>query len=31
LNKNEGVQKRWNADRAGFIEKADKQWPATLK
>ena len=28
LNKNANVQQRWNADRAGFIQKADQQWPA---
>ena len=31
LNKNEAVQKLWNADRPGFIQKADKQWPAGVK
>ena len=28
LNFNDGVQARWNKDRAGFISKADAQWPA---
>lgn len=27
LNYNGSVQDKWNADRAGFIEKADVQWP----
>jgi YHS domain-containing protein len=26
LNYNAGIQKKWNADVPGFIEKADKQW-----
>lgn len=28
LNYNKSVQTKWNADQAGFIEKADAQWPA---
>jgi len=31
LNKNAGVQKRWDADRSGFIQKADRQWPSVLE
>ena len=31
LNKNESVQKRWNADRPGFIQKADQRWPGVIK
>lgn len=27
LNYNTSVQNKWNADRAGFIERADVQWP----
>ncbi len=30
LNYNKGVQKKWNADRAGFIEAADQKWPNIL-
>nr|WP_321359370.1 YHS domain-containing (seleno)protein [uncultured Hyphomonas sp.] len=26
LNYNSGIQKKWNADIPGFIEKADTQW-----
>ena len=26
LNYNSGIQKKWNADIPGFIERADKQW-----
>ena len=31
LNYNAKVQKTWNEDRAGFIEKADAAWPTVLK
>lgn len=31
LNYNRDIQKQWNADRPGFIAKAEKNWPATSK
>lgn len=31
LNYNKKVQKTWNEDRAGFIEKADTEWPNVLE
>jgi YHS domain-containing protein len=31
LNYNRDVQKQWSADRAGFIAKADRNWPAVAK
>lgn len=30
LNYNKSVQNKWNADRSGFIEKADAIWPDVL-
>lgn len=31
LNYNRDVQKQWSADRAGFITKADRNWPTVAK
>ncbi|MEL7545895.1 MAG: YHS domain-containing (seleno)protein [Pseudomonadota bacterium] len=31
LNYNRSVQEDWNADRSGFIESADANWPTVLK
>ena len=31
LNYNKSVQKTWDADRAGFIVKADTEWPTVLQ
>jgi YHS domain-containing protein len=31
LNYNRDVQKQWSADKAGFIAKADRNWPAVSK
>ncbi|MEL8056163.1 MAG: YHS domain-containing (seleno)protein [Pseudomonadota bacterium] len=31
LNYNKSIQKKWDADRAGFIEKADTEWPTVLQ
>jgi YHS domain-containing protein len=31
LNYNEDVQTNWEEDIAGFINKADKNWPAVIK
>lgn len=31
LNYNKGIQKKWDKDRAGFIESADTNWPSVLK
>lgn len=31
LNLNKEVQNTWNKDRAGYIEKADKNWPRLLQ
>lgn len=30
LNYNDGIEKKWLADTAGFIEKADAHWPEVL-
>lgn len=30
LNYNKSVQNKWNADRSGFIKKADALWPDVL-
>ena len=30
LNYNADVKAKWDVDRAGFIEKADQNWPAVL-
>lgn len=30
LNYNNGVQKKWNKDRAGFIQKANTEWPTLI-
>ncbi len=27
LNYSDGIQKKWNADRAGFIARGDRRWP----
>ncbi|MEL7040997.1 MAG: YHS domain-containing (seleno)protein [Pseudomonadota bacterium] len=31
LNYNKGIQKKWDADRAGFITSADANWPTVLE
>ena len=31
LNYNKSIQKKWDADRAGFIEQADAEWPTVLQ
>lgn len=31
VNYDKGTQKRWLQDKAGYIEKADAQWPAILE
>ena len=31
LNYNKSIQKKWDADRSGFIEKADAEWPTVLQ
>ena len=31
LNYNKGIQKKWNKDRAGFIESGDQNWPTVLQ
>ncbi|MEL7232580.1 MAG: hypothetical protein AAGJ85_08740, partial [Pseudomonadota bacterium] len=31
LNFNKKVQNTWNEDRAGFIQKADAEWPTVLQ
>lgn len=31
LNYNKKVQDTWNKDRAGFIQKADTEWPTVLQ
>ncbi|MEM7493188.1 MAG: YHS domain-containing (seleno)protein [Pseudomonadota bacterium] len=31
LNYNKSIQKTWDADRAGFIVKADTEWPTVLQ
>lgn len=31
LNYSKDIQKKWNADRANYIEKADKNWPGLSK
>jgi YHS domain-containing protein len=30
LNFNDGIQRRWNADIAGFIARGDARWPGIL-
>jgi len=30
LNYNKGIQKKWDKDRAGFIEAGDQNWPTVL-
>ena len=31
LNYSKGVQKKWEQDRAGYIQKADQNWPGLHK
>ena len=31
LNYNKGIQKKWDADRSGFITSADANWPTVLQ
>ena len=31
LNYNKSIQKKWDADRANFIIRADENWPTVLK
>lgn len=31
LNYNKGIQKKWNKDRAGFIDSGDQNWPTVLQ
>lgn len=31
LNYNKGIQKKWDKDRAGFITRADQNWPTVLQ
>lgn len=31
LNYSKGVQKKWDQDRAGYIQKADRNWPGLHK
>ncbi len=31
LNYNKGIQKKWDADRAGFITDGDQNWPTVLE
>jgi hypothetical protein len=31
LNYSKGVQKKWEQDRAGYIQKADQNWPGLRK
>ncbi len=31
LNYNKGIQRKWDKDRAGFITRADTNWPTVLE